>query len=83
MTPSTLNAFLLRALRRMSPLREPELILAAKEAFGEPCQTSMVRERLRDLNDLDLVSLEADPDGLIPPLWSLTIKGQDKAKKLG
>jgi len=83
MTPAELNAVVLRALRRKSPMTEAELILLAGTVFGQECPPSTVRDRLRDLDDLGLVARESDPDGVLPASCSLTVKGQHKARQLG
>lgn len=83
MTPADLNSILLRALRRKSPMTEAELINLGQSVFGAECHASVVRDRLRDLDDLGLVTRETDPDGVLPPSCSLTVKGQHKARQLG
>lgn len=81
MTTADLNSFLLRSLRRKSPMTEDELGIAAKNVFQAECKSSDVRERLGDLDDKGYVTCEQS-DGITPATYALTAKGQHKAKTL-
>ena len=81
MTTADLNSFLLRSLRRKSPMTEDELTLAAKNVFQGDCKSSDVRERLSDLDDKGYITSQAS-DGITPATHALTAKGEHKAKTL-
>ena len=63
-------------------MTETEFLVIARGIFGGDCHATTVIERLRDLEDLDLVSCQVDADGVLPPTYSLTLKGLHKAAQL-
>ncbi len=81
MTTADLKALLLRCLNRNSPMTEGALVIAAKHVFQTECNTSDVTSALRQLDDDSYVTTQYG-DGISSTTYSLTSKGQHKAKTL-
>ncbi|MDE2105327.1 MAG: hypothetical protein KGL39_49330 [Patescibacteria group bacterium] len=87
MTPQEIKTICLKSLRAAElrgkgALNEGELLVVAQQVFGKECSKSILREILSDLEDTSLVNRSADGDGVLPDNYSLTLKGQNKAKLL-